>query len=223
MIRVVNVGARGSKLSLIQTWLAIAAFNVVSPDSETPIKIIQTAGDKDQINKYKVIGQKGIFARAIEEELMVKNIDLAIHSYKDLGSEIPEGLIVIPVGKRDDPRDAFISRLGLKLMDMPKGAKIGTSSGRRGGLVKSLRPDFEIVPLRGNVDTRLLKAQTEEYDGIILAATGMIRMGLASQITEYLDLEVITPPPIKRTGFLASEINLAAFLICPGWPKRVGL
>lgn len=160
-------------------------------DSVELVKI-QTSGDKILDVPLAQVGGKGLFTKEIEESLLRKETDLAVHSLKDVPTEIPDGLKVDIFTERENPHDVLVSR-GVKLADLPKGARIGTSSLRRSSQLKRLRPDFEIVEIRGNVGTRLKKLDTEKLDGIILAAAGIIRMGYEDQVTEYLSASVSLP------------------------------
>ncbi len=168
-------------------------------------RIIKTTGDKDQTRSLADLGGLGVFTKEIENALLAHEIDLAVHSLKDLPTETANGLTIVAIPEREDPRDCIVSRHGVGLSQLPRGARIGTSSARRTAHLLALRPDAQIVPLRGNVDTRLRKAQTEEYDAVVLAAAGIIRLGRASEITEYLSLDSFLPDPGQ--GALAIEIR----------------
>jgi hydroxymethylbilane synthase len=154
---------------------------------------IKTTGDKIQDAPLAKIGGKGLFVKEIEEALIRKEIDLAVHSIKDVPTELPEGLHLSVITRREDPRDVFISRNGIPLRDLPHRAKIGTSSLRRQAQLLYFRDDFELIPLRGNLDTRLKKLKTLNLDGIILAYAGVKRLGLADKITEIIPLEISLP------------------------------
>jgi hydroxymethylbilane synthase len=154
---------------------------------------IKTTGDKIQDAPLAKIGGKGLFVKEIEEALIERKIDLAVHSIKDVPTELPEGLHLSAITKREDPRDAFISRDGTRLKDLPQGAKIGTSSLRRQAQLLYLRGDFEMIPLRGNLDTRLKKLGTINLDGIVLALAGVKRLGLEERITEIIPMAISLP------------------------------
>jgi hydroxymethylbilane synthase len=154
---------------------------------------IKTTGDKIQDAPLAKIGGKGLFVKEIEEALMKKGIDLAVHSIKDVPTELPEGLHLSAITKREDPRDVFISKDGTLLKNLPQGAKIGTSSLRRQVQLLHFRSDFEMIPLRGNLDTRLKKLKTMNLDGIILAYAGVKRLGLEERITEIIPTEISLP------------------------------
>ena len=189
----IKIGTRGSKLALWQANWVKAAIMERFPDTSVELIIIKTKGDKILDVPLAKVGGKGLFVKEIEEALLDRRIDLAVHSMKDMPSEIPAGLCIGAVPERENPRDALISTNNLTLSQLPKGAKVGTSSLRRGAQLKSIRPDLEIMSLRGNVDTRLKKLETENLDAVILAAAGLKRMGFENRVTEYLDEETMLP------------------------------
>ena len=154
---------------------------------------IKTTGDKILDVPLAQVGGKGLFVKEIEEALLDGRVDLAVHSMKDVPTEFPEGLHLAYITEREDPRDIVISRNGTPLFDLPKGAKIGTASLRRQAQILKRRPDFEIVQLRGNLDTRIRKLTETDMDAIILAGAGIKRLGWAEKITEYLEPEVMLP------------------------------
>jgi hydroxymethylbilane synthase len=188
------VGTRGSKLALTQTNLVIARLAAIYPDCEFTINIIKTTGDTVWDTPLYAIGEKGLFIKEIEDALIRGEADFAVHSMKDLPTDLPEGLTISAILEREDPRDTFISLRYDKLSDTPTGAKIGTSSMRRKAQLLAYRKDLTIVPLRGNVDTRLRKLKEEDLDGIILAYAGVKRMGFGDQVKEVLPLEIMVPP-----------------------------
>lgn len=204
-IQSIRVGTRGSALAQWQTHHIISALNLLQPDLQVEIRIIKTEGDRDQVRPLAELGGLGVFTKAIEDALLAHEIDLAVHSLKDLPTEIANGLTIAAIPERQDPRDCLVSRHKVGLFQLPPGALIGTSSARRAAQVLALRPDIHLVPLRGNVDTRLRKAQSEEYDAVILAAAGITRLGKAGEITEYLPLDQILPDPGQ--GALAVQIR----------------
>lgn len=199
------VGTRGSALAQWQTDFVVAALRGLDPDLQLERRIIKTSGDKDQTRPLAEIGGLGVFTKEIENALLAREIDIAVHSLKDLPTETAPGLTIAAIMEREDPRDCLVSRHRVGLRGLPPGARVGTSSARRGAQVLSLRPDVTIVPLRGNVDTRMHKAQTEEYDAIIIAAAGLIRLSRGSEITEYLPVDLVLPDPGQ--GALAVEIR----------------
>jgi hydroxymethylbilane synthase len=189
----IRIGTRGSPLALFQAeWVKERLTQAHSHLTVTLVKI-KTMGDKILDVPLAKIGGKGLFVKEIEEALLGGRIDLAVHSMKDVPTEFPQGLHLSVITEREDPRDVFISRTKRCLKDLPKGAKIGTSSLRRQAQLLHFRPDFEMVPLRGNLQTRLKKLDTLKLDGIVLALAGVKRMGLAEKITEILPVEVSLP------------------------------
>jgi hydroxymethylbilane synthase len=188
-----------------QTSWVINELSRLNPEMEFVVRKIKTKGDVMRDVALAKIGGKGLFVKEIEEALLQGEIDLATHSLKDLPTELPMGLLIGAVTKRADPRDVLISRLGLPLAKLPQGARLGTSSVRRRAQLLAYRPDFQIVNLRGNVDTRLRKAQTEEYDAIVLAAAGLTRLGHEDRITEYISPDIVLPA--VGQGALAVEVR----------------
>lgn len=202
----IRVGTRGSNLALIQTNWAIDRLKEKFPKVDFEIKVIKTKGDKILHLSLDKIGDKGLFVKEIESQLLDGEIDLAVHSMKDMPAEVVEGLKFAAVPKREDPRDVIILRDGIeKFEDLPKGAVIGTGSKRRKYQLLRKRPDLKIVPIRGNIETRISKIETENLDGIVLAASGVIRANLEDKITEYLPVDLMIPAPAQ--GALALEIR----------------
>lgn len=188
-----KIGTRGSKLALTQTNFVADKLKKAMPDADIEICVIKTSGDIMQDVSLLKIGGQGVFVKEIEEALLSNKIDLAVHSMKDVPGETPEGLMFAAILPREDVRDVLVSRNNIKMEFMPKGAKIGTGSQRRSAQIKALLPDVNIVPLRGNIDTRLKKIEKENLTGVILAAAGMKRMGLAERITQFLPVETMLP------------------------------
>lgn len=203
--RTVIVGTRGSTLARWQTEFVITSLLRVAPGLRVEVRVIKTAGDKDQVRPLVEFGGLGVFTKELEHALANGEIDIAVHSLKDLPTDSPAQLTIAAYFPREDARDAIVSRHNVGLLQLPRGARIGTSSARRTAQILALRPDAKIVPLRGNVDTRLRKAQTEEYDAIVIAAAGLIRLGRAHEITEYLSLDTMLPDPGQ--GALAVQIR----------------
>lgn len=201
----VVIGTRGSKLALAQTELVRAALLAAYPRLQVKIEQITTKGDLVLDQPLSAIGDKGLFVAEIEEALRIGRIDLAVHSGKDLPSELPPDMAIAAFLQRADPRDALIAREGLLLAELPAGARVGTSSLRRACQLRHLRPDLEIVNLRGNVDTRLRKFREGQYDAIVLAAAGLDRLGLAGEVTEWLAPETMLPAVSQ--GALAIEVR----------------
>jgi hydroxymethylbilane synthase len=187
------IGTRGSALALCQAGLIKEEIEAAFPDLNVQLKKIKTTGDKITDVPLAKVGGKGLFVKEIEESLFRREIGLAVHSMKDVPTLLPEGLHLAAITHREDPRDAVISRNGKRLLDLSRGARIGTSSLRRQSQIRHLRPDFEIIPLRGNLDTRINKIEKEGLDAVVLAAAGMRRMGWEDRITEYLDPELCLP------------------------------
>lgn len=202
----IRVGTRGSNLALIQTNWAIDRLKEKFPEVEFEAKIIKTKGDKILHLSLDKIGDKGLFVKEIESQLLEGEIDLAVHSMKDMPAEVVEGLKFAAVPKREDPRDVIILREGLNSFDeLPIGATIGTGSKRRKYQLLRKRPDLNIVPIRGNIETRISKIESENLDGIVLAASGVIRADLEEKITEFLPVDLMIPAPAQ--GALALEIR----------------
>ncbi len=189
----ITIGTRGSQLALWQANWVKAALIEKNPGLSVELLIIKTKGDKILDVPLAQVGGKGLFVKEIEDAISDRRIDLAVHSMKDMPAELPAGLCISAVPEREDPKDVLISRKGLMLSQLPIGAKIGTCSLRRAAQLKHIRPDAEIVSLRGNLDTRLKKLETEGLDAVILAAAGIKRLGLDHRITQYLDESVMLP------------------------------
>lgn len=193
-MRKLVVGSRRSKLALKQSQQFINKLKAIEPNLEIEIKEIVTKGDKIVDKQLSKVGGKGLFVKEIQHELFEKNIDMAIHSLKDVPSVIPEGLTLGCIPDRELPLDAYISKTHTPLSQLPDGSIIGTSSLRRGAQILSKYPNLEIKWIRGNIDTRLEKLHTENYDAIILAAAGLRRMGWTDDtVTTYLDRDTLLP------------------------------
>jgi hydroxymethylbilane synthase len=189
----IKIGTRGSKLALVQANAVVESLNKFAPEITAEICVIKTSGDIMQDVSLLKIGGQGVFVKEIEDALLAGSIDLAVHSMKDVPGETPDGLIFAAILPREDVRDILVSRGNIKLEFMPRGAKIGTGSLRRGAQIQAILPDVTIVSLRGNIDTRLKKIETENLTGIILAAAGMKRLGYVQKITQYLPIELMLP------------------------------
>ena len=187
------IGTRGSALALWQAEFIKAEIEKFFPAIEVEIGIIKTTGDRITDRPLADVGGKGLFVKEIESALLDKKIDLAVHSMKDMPGELPEGLEIGAVPERENPFDVLISRQDLLLEDYKPGARIGTSSLRRGSQLKHVRPDLEIISIRGNLDTRIKKLESGEYDAIVLAAAGLCRLGQEDRITQYLDETLMIP------------------------------
>ncbi len=184
-MRPLVIGSRASRLALAQTEIVASEIRRLAPGLEITITRISTAGDRNRRTPLDRIPDVGFFVKELEEALVDKRIDIAVHSFKDLPTDLRDGLSIAAVPERADPRDVFISKSG-KLAGIPAGAKIGTSSVRRAIQLAAVRPDLEMVGLRGNVDTRVRKVESGNLDGVIMAAAGLIRLGWQDRITEYL-------------------------------------
>lgn len=197
------LGTRGSQLALWQAhWIKT---RLEESGHQIEIKVIKTSGDKLSTASLAQSGMKGLFVKEIEEALLEGSVDLAVHSLKDLPLDQPEGLSIAAVPSREDARDALISRGGRNFMNLPPSSRIGTSSLRRRSQLLSLRADIDVVPVRGNVDTRLRKLRAGEYDALVMAAAGVHRLGFEGQITEYFSPSQICPA--AGQGALAVEIR----------------
>ena len=200
------VGTRGSNLALVQTNWVVDQLKKENPGVEFEVKIIKTKGDLIKDLPLDKIGDKGLFVKEIEKSLLDGEIDMAVHSMKDMPSYLPEGLKFAHSPKREDPRDALIFKEGYKsLDDLPQGARRGTGSKRRKYQLLKHRPDLEIVPIRGNIETRIKKIETEKLDGVVLAASGLRRAGLDDKIDYYIPTDIMLPAPAQ--GILALEIR----------------
>jgi hydroxymethylbilane synthase len=187
------IGTRGSSLAIWQAEWIQARLREIAPALTVTLKRIKTSGDKILDVPLAKIGGKGLFVKEIEEALLRGDIDLAVHSMKDVPTVLPDALEILCVPAREDVRDALISRKGLTLDQLPTGARIGTSSLRRQSQLLHHRSDLQIEMLRGNVETRLRKVKHGDYDAIVLAAAGLRRMGWDGEVTEYLSLDVSLP------------------------------
>ena len=188
------LGTRGSKLALRQTEIVMGRLKALYPEDRFMHKIIKTTGDTVWDKPLHLIGGKGLFVKEIEEALLAGDIDIAVHSMKDMPVELPEGLTLGAVLERENPCDVFISVKHRSLADVGPGGKIGTGSLRRKSQILALNGKLEVVPLRGNVDTRLRKLREQGLDGIVLAYAGVKRMGFGDQITEVLPFRMMVPP-----------------------------
>ncbi len=204
-MRKIIIGTRGSKLALWQTEFVRKKLAENFPEVEFEIKVIKTKGDKILDSPLSKIGDKGIFTREIEIELLNGEIDLAVHSLKDLPTKLPEGLVIGAVTEREDVRDVLISKNNLKLSELPDGATIATGSLRRRAQLLHFRKDFKFVDLRGNIDTRFKKFDESNWDGMVLAFAGVNRMNYSERISELISTDVILPA--VGQGAIAIEIR----------------
>jgi len=192
-VRELIIGTRSSKLALWQAEWVHARLRELEPGLSVSLKRIKTTGDKILDTPLAAIGGKGLFIKEIEDALRRGEIDLAVHSMKDVPTHVPEGLEILAIPEREDPRDVLVSRGGIAFDRLGAGARIGTSSLRRQAQLLHARPDLSIQILRGNVDTRLRKLEAGEFEGIILAAAGVRRLGWTDRVTEYLSPDVCLP------------------------------
>jgi len=200
LIKTFRIGTRGSPLALqqandVRDRLISEHENLVKKNVE--IKVIKTMGDMVQDRPLMEIGGKGLFTKEIEEQLIGGEIDIAVHSSKDIPTTLPNGLILSHFLKRLDPRDAFISKKYETLMDLPEGATIGTASLRRKAQALHLRPDIKVIPLRGNVETRLQKITEGQVDGTFLAMSGIERLGKIDEVSSIMDMDDMLPAPAQ--------------------------
>jgi hydroxymethylbilane synthase len=200
-----TIGSRGSPLALWQAEWAREALTIAIPGLDADIEVIHTRGDRILDAPFSQLGGKGVFTKEIEEALLDGRIDLAVHSLKDLPTELPTGLEIGAISVREDVRDALVSRVGADLDSLREGARVGTSSLRRRAQLQYARPDLVLEDLRGNVQTRLSKMDSEAMDAVVLAAAGLIRLDMEDRITELLDPQQIIPAPGQ--GALAIEIR----------------
>lgn len=199
------IGTRGSRLALAQAEYVKKRLHEMFPQHEFAIRVIHTRGDRIQDRPLNQIGGKGIFVREIEEQILSGEVQIGVHSMKDMPAEPAAGLVFTEPWRREDPRDVLILREKHSLSELPQGAVIGTGSIRREIQLRKLRPDIQVVNLRGNVDTRLRKMEEQKLDGIVLAAAGLHRLDMADRITQYLDTEEMIPAPAQ--GVLALEVR----------------
>lgn len=206
-LRTVRVATRSSRLALAQTAWVVDRLRALWPGTAFEVVTFQTLGDRTQGEGTPLsrVGGKGLFTRELEEALRDGRVDLAVHSLKDLPSELPPGLALGCVPVREDPRDALITPDGRQLADLPAGTRVGTSSLRRTAQLARLRPDLELAPVRGNVDTRLRRLSEGRYGALVMAAAGLHRLGLADRITQYLDPRQCLPA--AGQGALGIEVR----------------
>jgi hydroxymethylbilane synthase len=202
-VRSLRLGTRGSKLARIQSEAVRDLLVAAHPEVEVELVEIATHGDVDQQSSLSSGSSVGWFTTAIQQALIAGEVDFAVHSYKDLPTARPEGVVIAAVPLREDPRDALVARGNRPLRALPAGAVVGTSSPRREAQLREMRPDLDIRPIRGNVDTRLRKVDDGEYDGAVLALAGLRRLGLASRASETFGLYDMLPAPAQ--GALAAE------------------
>jgi hydroxymethylbilane synthase len=205
-LKTIRIATRGSDLALTQTR-HIAARIERELECETELVVIRTTGDRIQDRSLAKIGGKGLFIKEIEEALLDDRADVAVHSAKDVPAQIADGCALAAYPERVDPRDALASRVrGTKLADLPEGARVGTGSTRRVALLRAHRPDLVLIPMRGNVPTRLAKMESDELDAVVLACAGLDRLGLADKIDDRISTDVLLPA--VGQGLLALETRI---------------
>jgi len=210
-----RIGTRGSALALAQAnWVRerLACIHETIP-VRIGLEIIRTTGDVIRDRPLLDAGGKGLFTKEIEEALLAASIDAAVHSAKDMTTELPPGLAIAAVPQREDPRDVFISPKARSLHDLPKGATVGTGSLRRQALIKRIRPDLTVASIRGNVDTRLRKLEAGVVDALVLAVAGLKRLGIADRATAVLEVDEF--PPAAGQGILAIEARARDARVLP--------
>jgi hydroxymethylbilane synthase len=200
--RTIRIGTRASLLARTQTQQVVEAFGRSNPDVTVETVLVSTDGDRSR-EPLAQIGGTGVFVSALREALLAEQIDIAVHSFKDLPTAPVNGIVLAAVPPREDPRDALCARDGLSLLELPRGARIGTGSPRRAAQLRALDLGLEIVEIRGNVDTRLGRIGVDGLDGVVLAVAGLRRLGRTAQITEVLDPIQLLPAPAQ--GALAVE------------------
>ena len=224
---VIRIGTRASRLALAQALWVRNRISDRYPDTRVEIVKIKTKGDRIVDRPLSSIGGKGLFVKEIEEVLQERKIDIAVHSLKDVPAEIPDNLHIGIIPEREDPHDVMISRNNIVLAQLPQGSCVGTSSLRRAAQLLHFRADLNIIPLRGNLDTRLRKLHTEDLQAIIVAAAGLRRMGLSERITQSLPVELMLPA--IGQGALGLELrrddhNVKSFLaFLDHYPTRVAV
>lgn len=206
MSRPLRIATRGSALALAQSRWVGEQLTRGRSDLVAELSIVRTTGDRVQDVALHQVGGKGLFTKEIEEALLRGEADIAVHSLKDVPGDLPEGLTLGAYTRSEDPRDALIARSGGCLHDLPHGALVGTSSLRRVSQLRAHRPDLTFESLRGNIDTRLRKLEEEGWGAIVLAGAGLVRLGLADRITEWIDTGICLPA--AGQGILAIEARL---------------
>lgn len=206
MARVLRLGGRASKLSLVQADLAAEALSAIGIATE--FAPITTQGDRDRTSSLRTIGGQGVFVRAVEQALLERNIDVAVHSAKDVPPAIAEGTSLAAYLPRGDVRDALVSRDGVGLLDLARAARVGTGSRRRVAQLLRLRPDLDVADIRGNVDTRIRKVEEQEYDAVVVAAAGLQRLG--QKPSELIPIDLMMPSPGQGALVVQCRVEDAA-------------
>ena len=203
-VRTLIVGSRGSRLALRQTEIALEALRSAHPEANFEVRTIRTTGDNTKASLGE-IGGRGVFVIEIERALLACEIDIAVHSLKDLPTDETPGLAIAAVLPREDPRDVLVSRRGASIEELPEEALVGTGSPRRAAQVLAMRPDVRIADIRGNVDTRMAKVESGDYDAVVLAAAGLARLGWLERASQVFDADLMLPAPGQ--GALAVQVR----------------
>lgn len=199
------VGTRGSALAVRQTELVLQPLREAYPEVPFTVRTIRTVADRHPDSPLERLPEVGFFVKELELALLAAEIDAAVHSMKDLPSAVTPGLTIGAVAEREDPRDVIVSRDHVTLEALPLGARLGTSSPRRAAFLRVYRPDLEIVPIRGNVETRIQKVDAGDVDAVCLAGAGLRRLGLESHITQWLPFDIVPPAPAQ--GALGVQVR----------------
>ena len=206
-MKMLRIGTRGSQLALWQANFIRDEINSLFPDIQIDIEIIKTEGDLRTETPLSEIGGKGVFVKDIENALLEEKIDIAVHSMKDMPSVLPDGLTIGAVTKRKHAADALVSKNNVQLEDLKPGSRIGTGSLRRKAQIMHHFPELQVVPIRGNVDTRLRKLDSEGLDAVILAVAGLQRMGFGDRISQFIDTDILIPAPGQGIVAVESRSN----------------
>jgi hydroxymethylbilane synthase len=199
----IRIGTRESQLAQLQTSIVVEAIKANYPEAKIDVVFVTTRGDKTQDRPISALGTRGVFVKELEEALLAGEVDLVVHSLKDLPTDLPDGLCLASVLQRADARDALVSKNKTRFTDLPAGSKVATSSRRRAAQLRSIRNDLEFIDIRGNVPTRLRKHDEGQCDAMVLAAAGLHRLDLQDRISEYFESAVSTPA--AGQGALAIE------------------
>ncbi|UCF78301.1 MAG: hydroxymethylbilane synthase [Candidatus Eiseniibacteriota bacterium] len=220
-IEKIVVGTRGSRLAQVQTRLVVAALQQRLPRLEVEVSTVKTGGDRDKASPFASFAEKGIFVKELEEELLAGRIDIAVHSLKDMPTELPDRLTLAAVLPRESPLDSLVSRENKLLSGLDSGARVGTGSLRRRAFVLRKRPDVEVNEIRGNLDTRLRKVHDGQYEAVVVSQAAMLRMGKASSIAEVFPAAECLPAPgqgaiaIEARSDSEAVLELVGFLDHP--------
>mgnify|MGYP005840321771 CR=1 FL=1 len=208
--RALVVGTRGSLLARRQTEIVLDILSGRHPETRFEVEVMRTTGDRRANERLHRMREEGVFVKELESALLARRIDLAVHSLKDMPVDTTAGLAIAAVAKREDPRDALVTRDGLKLRDLPPGSRIATDSLRRACQLRALRPDLRIVSIRGNVDTRIRKVEAGEAEGVIVAAAALARMGWTGRAAGIMDERSMLPAPGQGAIALETRADDAA-------------